>query len=156
MARLKHSRLQMTANARFIRRAVAHNIFDCALEVTTCHEHAGIVENLSVIAKEDDPRFCSHYGYWDTLLCSAAQVGDETAVRLYLAARINHNACDRCGRSALYLASGFYGSVMTLLIAAGANLNMGDHDGQTPLMHHKTGVEIFLVAKQVFCVSYLF
>jgi ankyrin repeat protein len=54
----------------------------------------------------------------------------------------------------LYLASGFYGGVMKLLIAAGADVNMSERDGRTPLMRavetgYKIGVEILLEAKGV-------
>jgi ankyrin repeat protein len=83
------------------------------------------------------------------MLCSAALDGHEEIVKLYLAAGVDKNACDGCGRSALYLASGYHSKIMELLITAGADINSQDVDCQTPLMRaadkgHKEGVEILL------------
>jgi ankyrin repeat protein len=83
------------------------------------------------------------------LLCSAALDGHEKIVKLYLAAGVDKNACDGCGRSALYLASGYHSKIMKLLTTAGADINSQDVDCQTPLMRaadkgHKEGVEILL------------
>jgi ankyrin repeat protein len=83
------------------------------------------------------------------MLCSAALDGHEEIVKLYLAAGVDENACDGCGRSALYLASGYHSKIMKLLTTAGADVNSRDVDCQTPLMRaadkgHKEGVEILL------------
>jgi hypothetical protein len=62
------------------------------------------------------------------MLCSAVLDGHEEIVKLYLAARVDKNACNGCGRLALYLASGYYSGIMMLLIAAGVDINSKDFD----------------------------
>jgi ankyrin repeat protein len=124
-----------------------------ALTQATWHLHARIVKTLLVLAKKE-PDFRGYDGYGQYLLCSAALDGQEKIVELFLAAKINHNARDTAGRSALYLASGEHSGVMKLLLAAGADVNMSDRDGRTPLMRavergYKIGVEILLEAKGV-------
>jgi ankyrin repeat protein len=122
-----------------------------ALIQATCPK---VVERLLIGAAKDH-EICSDGGYGEALLCSAAEDGKETMVELYLAARINKNARDDYGRSALYLAgSGFHGGVMERLIKAGADVNMPACDGETPLMQavntgHKSGVRIFLSAEGI-------
>jgi ankyrin repeat protein len=121
-----------------------------ALAEATNLRHAGIVEKLLVTAKKA-PGFRNLGG---DLLCRAAQDGEEKIVDLFLTAKIDHDACISYDRSALYLASGHHGGVMKLLIAAGADVNMSDCEGSTPLMQavqtgYKTGVEILLKAKGI-------
>jgi ankyrin repeat protein len=122
---------------------------DRALTVATLNGNAIKVKEL--LEREDLDLDRKNGG---AMLCSAALDGHEEIVKLYLAAGVDKNACDGCGRSALYLASGYHSGIMMLLIEAGADINSKDFDCQTPLMRaadkdHREGVKILLKARSI-------
>ena len=104
---------------------------------------AGAEGNLPILrlalAHGADLRSTNRFG--GTALIPAAERGHTEAVRLLLAAGVDVNHVNRLGWTALLeaiiLSDGgpVHQGIAAQLIAAGANVNLPDHDGVTPLAH---------------------
>src|SRR5436190_2513490 len=81
--------------------------------------------------------------YGGTALIPAAHHGHPEAVKILLGTAIDKDHVNKLGWTALLeaviLGDGgpVHTEIVRLLVEAGANVNIGDHEGATPLMHAK-------------------
>ena len=101
----------------------------------------GRIEILRLTLPSADLKATNRYG--GTALIPAAHHGHPEAVRILLATAIDKDHVNKLGWTALLeaviLGDGgpVHTEIVRLLVAAGANLNLADRDGVTPLAHAK-------------------